>query len=228
MDRPVLVSGPLLRDLALKAAEEFYNTCHNPSDGKFCGGASSLSTGVKGYLKSQYQMNEDKAKELGLSYDGSKLLIPFKDENGKTTSVKWRDTAVLEGQGRWGGKPPGNQKDHGLSLYENKTKSGPLYVVESPSEGLILAARDQRVLFFDGADSLVSRDGKVNKKAYTRLTRMVKNNESILIPDNDVRGEAFAKTVGPLVTRRVNPPSPHKDLRDFLIKGNGDLDKLIK
>lgn len=215
--------------------EEFYNKCHGKG-GKFCGGGStgsgeggknstpngSFSPGVKKYLKDQYQMSPAKAKELGLSQDGTKLLIPFKDESGKTTGTKWRDTAVKEGIGRWG-----PSESLGLSVYRGRDKKGPLYVVESPSEGLILAAHGHNVVFFDGADSLVSRTGIVNKRLKSRLTKITKGNHSILIPDNDIRGEAFAKAVEPLVTQRVNPPSPHKDLRDFLVKGQGDLSKLI-
>lgn len=233
--------------------EEFYNKCHGKG-GLFCGdgnkstsgvngsqsggnksssgakvnktlsgGDGNFSPGVKTYLKEQYQMTPAKAKELGLGQDGTKLLIPFKDENGKTTGYKWRDTAVKEGPGRWG-----PSKSLGLSVYENKTKNGPLFVVESPSEGLILAAKNQRVVFFDGADSLVSRTDVVNKRLHSRLKSIINGSHSILIPDNDIRGEAFAKTVEPLVSQRVNPPSTHKDLRDFLIKGKGDLGKLIR
>lgn len=229
MEGFITISGPLARDLILRNAEEFYNQCHSPSTGRFCGDeGGDYSPGVKKYLKDQYQMDPEKASELGLSHDGSKLLIPFKDEKGKTSSVKWRDTAVLEGDDRWGGKPPDNKAYHGLSVYENKGKTGPLFVVESPSEGLILAARNQRVVFFDGADSLVSRAGKVDKTLQTRLMKIVKGNDSILIPDNDVRGEAFAEIVEPLVSRRINPPPGYKDLRQFLVSGNGNLDRLIK
>lgn len=216
----VTVIGPMVRDMELKAVE-FYNKCHGKG-GMFCG-EDSYSSGVKTYLKDQYQMSPDRAKELGLVQDGTKLMIPFKNESGNVTGVKWRDTAVKEGLGRWG---PSDSL--GLSVYENKSKKGPLFVVESPSEGLILAAKGQRVVFFDGADSLVSRDGKVNKPLHSRLAKILKNEDSILIPDNDVRGEAFAKTVEPLVSRRVNPPAHHKDLRDFLVGGKGDLSKLLK
>jgi len=209
--------------MALRSGQEFYNDCHSPSDGKFCGGkGGTFSPGVKAYLKDQYQMSPETAKELGLSQDGTKLLIPFKDEKGRTTGVKWRDTAVSEGLGRWG--PADN---HGLSLYENKAKKGPLFVVESPSEGLILAAHNHRVVFFDGADSLVSRTDVVNKKLHSRLSKIVEGNTSILIPDNDVRGEAFAKVVEPLVTKRINPPAPYKDLREYMIKGKGTVDQLL-
>jgi len=210
--------------LRLIETEEFYNRCHNPSDGKFCGADTGiLSPRVKSYLKTQYQMDADTAKDLGLRQEGSKLLIPFKNEEGKVTSYKWRDTAVSSGLGRWG-----PSKSQGMSIYENKTKSGPLFIVESPSEGLILAAHKQRVVFFDGADSLVSREGRVDKNLLSRLKNVSKKNDTILIPDNDTRGEAFAQVVEPLVTRRINPPAPHKDLRAYLISPKGSLDKLIK
>lgn len=220
MDDIVTVIGPMVRDMELRAVE-FYNKCHGKG-GLFCA-EDSYSTDVKTYLKDQYQMSPDKAKELGLVQDGTKLMIPFKNESGNVTGVKWRDTAVKEGPGRWG---PADSL--GLSVYENKSKKGPLFIVESPSEGLILAAKNQRVVFFDGADSLVSRDGKINKNLHSRLTKIVKNEDSILIPDNDIRGEAFAKTVEPLVTRRINPPIKHKDLREYLVGGKGDLSKLLQ
>lgn len=197
----------------------FSNTCHSPDSGEFCEThGTQFSPGVQTYLHEQYQMSPETANRLGLKQEGTKLLIPIKDEQGHTTATKWRDTAVLKGEGRWG--PPDSK--YGLSVYDTPTKIGTVFVVESPSEGLILAGKGHRVIFFDGADSLVARDGTVNQDTHARLQALLKGQDSILIPDNDVRGRAFADAVAPLVSRRVNPPEGDKDLREYLIEG-GDL-----
>lgn len=193
----------------------FSNTCHD-ANGQFCEthGVTHFSSEVEKYLSDQYKMSTDVANQLGIRQEGTKLQIPFRDENGNVTGYKWRDTAVKTGPNRWG--PAESQ---GLSVYENQDKKGPLFVVESPSEGLILSALGHRVVFFDGADSLVSRTGEINPSLHNRLTDILKDKQSVLIPDNDTRGEAFAKVVEKLTTHRINPPSGDKDLREYLVEG---------